>query len=149
MKLEVKISADTSHFNRGPLTRLTRSLSRSPGVGSRIANVINSTVNKKATRAQKEVVNAVARSGLKVERTAKENCPVDTGRLRSSINTTVKGQNSDYITATVGTDVEYAGYVEYGSSKAAAQPYLKPALKKNIASIKADIRKAIKTGLDR
>lgn len=64
---------------------------------------------------------------LKVERRAKHLCPVDTGRLRSSIT---HGMASDArgIYGWVGTDVEYGKYVEMGTSRMAAQPFLRPAL---------------------
>ena len=47
---------------------------------------------------------------------------VDTGRLRNSISHEVHG-DSVYI----GTNVEYAVYVEKGTRKMQAYPYLKPA----------------------
>lgn len=49
---------------------------------------------------------------------------VDTGRLRRSI----EGDDNGKDTAYVGTNVEYAPYVEYGTSRMAARPYLKNAL---------------------
>lgn len=47
---------------------------------------------------------------LLVENDAKRKCPVDTGQLRASITHEVEGQ-----TGIVGTNVEYAPYVEYGT----------------------------------
>lgn len=73
--------------------------------------------------------------GAEAEGYAKKNCPVDTGRLRNSItwatstgqgepNTSpkAKAEASDYTVLTkpsnkyvyIGTNVEYAPYVEYG-----------------------------------
>lgn len=49
--------------------------------------------------------------GQKAEGYAKDDCPVDTGRLRNSISNKVDG-NDVYI----GTNVEYAPYVEFGDS---------------------------------
>ena len=52
--------------------------------------------------------------GLEAEGDAKELCPVDTGRLRNSITHKVdKSDHSVYI----GTNVEYAVYVELDDSK--------------------------------
>ena len=62
--------------------------------------------------------------GLKVERKAKQLCPVKTNRLRGSIHT----WRIDWLTVAVGTNVEYAGFVEYGTRKQLPQPYLRPAL---------------------
>lgn len=47
---------------------------------------------------------------LLVENDAKRKCPVDTGQLRASITHEVEGQ-----TGIVGTNIEYAPYVEYGT----------------------------------
>jgi hypothetical protein len=47
---------------------------------------------------------------LLVENDAKKRCPVDTGQLRQSITHEVEGN-----TGVIGTNVEYAPYVEYGT----------------------------------
>ena len=47
---------------------------------------------------------------------------VDTGRLRNSIS-----HARDDSAAYIGTNVEYAPYVELGTSKMAPRPYLRPA----------------------
>lgn len=53
---------------------------------------------------------ALASIGQECEGYAKKNCPVDTGRLKNSItNKVVKSEDAVY----VGTNVEYAPYVEY------------------------------------
>ena len=74
-----------------------------------------------------EVARDLQRRALQVDRAAKRNCPVDTGRLRSSITNEV-GQDGEGLVAVIGTNVEYAPYVELGTSKMAAQPFLLPAL---------------------
>ena len=51
--------------------------------------------------------------GLTAERHAKERCPVDTGRLRNSISHAV---NESQKAAYIGTNVEYAPYVENNDS---------------------------------
>lgn len=55
---------------------------------------------------------AMKKACLLVENDAKRNCPVDTGRLRQSITHRIEGS-----TGIVGTNVEYAPYVEYGTGK--------------------------------
>lgn len=47
---------------------------------------------------------------LLVENEAKRKCPVDTGQLRQSITHNVEDN-----VGTIGTNVEYAPYVEYGT----------------------------------
>lgn len=63
--------------------------------------------------------------GLQAEGYAKMLCPVDTGNLRNSITHTVDGAGQK---AYIGTNVEYAPYVEFGTSRMRAQPYLQPAV---------------------
>lgn len=53
-------------------------------------------------------------------------CPVDTSRLKNSITHAVNEAEEQAI---IGTNVEYAPYVEFGTVKMKAQPYLKPAIK--------------------
>lgn len=67
------------------------------------------------------------RRAISVERTAKRLCPVDTGRLRSSITNELASDRGG-LYADVGTNVEYGVYVELGTSRAAAQPFLRPAI---------------------
>lgn len=57
---------------------------------------------------------------------SKKLCPVDTGNLRNSIDYQVSES-----TMQIGTNVEYAEYVECGTVKQDAQPYLQPALAQN------------------
>ena len=66
--------------------------------------------------------------GGKAESYAKKLCPVDTGRLRSSIT----HRQVDDDTVVVGTNVSYAPYVELGhhttgGSFVAGRPFLRPA----------------------
>jgi HK97 gp10 family phage protein len=65
-------------------------------------------------------------AGFLVEGQAKANAPVRTGRLKNSINSRVSGD-----VAIVGTNVEYATHVEYGTKRSKAKPYMRPALDDN------------------
>lgn len=79
------------------------------------------------TKEAKQGIEAAVARGLEsiallAEGYAKQKCPVDTGRLRNSI-THVTDESAAYI----GTNVEYAPYVELGTSRQKPQPFLRPA----------------------
>lgn len=68
---------------------------------------------------------ALEKCGSVAERYAKAKCPVDTGRLRNSLTHEVDmSQGAVFI----GTNVVYGPYVELGTKRQRAQPYLKPAV---------------------
>lgn len=61
------------------------------------------------------VVRDLVRRGLNVESRAKQLCPVDTGRLRSSITTEVAISGGGIPVVRVGTNVDYAEAVHEGT----------------------------------
>jgi HK97 gp10 family phage protein len=67
------------------------------------------------------VLNAMRDSALMVERDAKINAPVDTGRLRASIVPEIVA-GADQIWGIVGSNVEYAPYQEFGTGIYAMYP---------------------------
>ena len=115
---------------------------------------------------------ALGQSGAIVEATAMKEVPVDTGILRSSISTTV---DMSKLEATVGTNLEYAPYVEYGTGLFAtqgggrntawsyqnskgqwvttkgqrAQPFLGPALRQNRDKIIEHFNKVLEEAMDK
>lgn len=74
----------------------------------------------------------VRKTALDVLADAQGFCPVDTGYLRSSLSVGAEGNTfeveDDGLTIIVGTSVEYAPFVEFGSRKSQAQPFLSPAV---------------------
>jgi HK97 gp10 family phage protein len=55
---------------------------------------------------------------------AQQYVPVRTGRLRSSLSVLTLGS----LQFKVGSNVEYAGYVEYGTRFMSPRPYLRPSI---------------------
>lgn len=72
---------------------------------------VDSLINKLKQINIQSVNKGLEKSGLLVEGTAKELCPVDDGQLRQSINSKV----IDNKNASIGTNVEYAPYVHQGT----------------------------------
>lgn len=73
------------------------------------------------------VAKDLERRAVKVETQAKRLCPVDTGRLRSSITHRLE-RDSQGLVEMIGTDVDYAAAQEFGTSTQRGTPYLRPAL---------------------
>jgi HK97 gp10 family phage protein len=66
------------------------------------------------------VRDAVNESALNIQRAAKQRCPVDEGTLRASIQ--IEPAQGQSIGLRVGTNLEYAPYVEWGTGVFATHP---------------------------
>ena len=75
--------------------------------------------------------NALTAIGATAETYAKKATPVDTGRLRNSISHAVDGE-----AVYIGSNVEYAPYVELGTSCAKAHHMLQKAATEHSAEYK-------------
>lgn len=106
---------------------------------------------------EEAITIALEECGLAAEGYAQRLCPVDTGLLRNSITHALDGSSvsidsyssndgtvSGYYTGImpeapagqhimyVGTNVEYAPYVEFGTSRTRKQAFIQPALTNNV-----------------
>ena len=136
--------------------------------------IVTDNFEKVKNMSDEAVIKALTEIGMQVERHAKEKCPVDTGLLRNSITYALdggspkmgqykankakgkKGIKSGSYGGTmpaesggkravyVGSNVEYAPYVELGTSKQTAQPFLKPA----VQDFKEEYRTIIKKNME-
>ena len=122
---------------------------------------------------EEAIVKALETCGFQAERNAKKNLyanhGVDTGLLRNSITFAIDGETvngpsykadkggktGSYTGAApkegdgkravlIGTNVEYAPYVETGTSRMSAIPFLKPAITEHQGEYKAIIQKELK-----
>jgi HK97 gp10 family phage protein len=123
-------------------------------------------------RLDRALERALKRTALQVERSAKERAPVDTGTLRASIQTLDAGQ----LRKIVGTNVEYAPDVEFGTGPhviepddaealrftvdgeevfaarvehpgTEAQPFLRPSLREHQDTLAREIQQAVRDEL--
>lgn len=86
-----------------------------------------------------KVHGAFQETGEQMKNYAYERCPVDTGYLRSTIFFTMTEQlNYEF-----GASAEYALFVEMGTWKMAAQPFIRPAFEAYTATILDAIVKAV------
>jgi HK97 gp10 family phage protein len=83
-------------------------------------------LGKVAPRVVKQAAAAVRLATLGTERDAKILAPVDTGNLRNSITSTIRG-----LTGVVGPTADYGEHVERGTSRMGPQPYMGPATDRN------------------
>lgn len=91
------------------------------------------------SRAKKAALSAV---GLQASKNVRQITPKDTGRLRSSISHRLQGDSA----VAIGTNVEYATYVEMGTSKMKAQPYLRPGIENNAEQYRDIIKQYLSGG---
>lgn len=94
-------------------------------------------------KAKTEVEKAVKKGCMVIEGEAKSNAAVDTGYMRASITHQVV-KNQGVTEGLVGTNTHYAPFIEYGTRKMEAQPFLRPAYDKHIPKIRKDIKEALR-----
>lgn len=94
--------------------------------------------NKAKSKISSNKEQALNRIGILVTAEAQSRTPVDTGRLRRSLAHDVHEDSVD-----IGTNVEYASYVEHGTSKQKAQPFLNDAITQSSDKIKDIIKEVM------
>ena len=106
--------------------------------------VANLTASGPKTRGL--IVAVHTKTVFDVERTMKALAPVDTGALRASIShqQTSGGQT---LSTEIGPTVEYARYLEEGTSRMAPQPYMRPAIDAHEGAYIAALAEAVNNGL--
>lgn len=111
------------------------------------------------------IKSGITKATKKCQKRAKLLCPVDTGTLRNSINTEIRAK-AEEVEGEVGTNLEYAAYVEFGTGQRGeetntntevdvhykadwkgqkAQPYMYPAY----AETKEELPKILKEECDK
>ena len=97
---------------------------------------------KSATR------NALNNMGEKAVELAQNLTPVDTGNLRASLTHQPEGEDAELVGTSQGSapikPPSYAPYVEFGTRRMRAQPFLRPAIENNVGIYKAIIEEAFR-----
>lgn len=88
---------------------------------------------------KKAVETGLRKGGYIIEGKAKARAPVRTGRLRSSIYSNM----IDWNVLEVGAGVYYSEYVEFGTRKMRAKPFMVPAIRSTLSKIAEMIRRAL------
>ena len=69
-----------------------------------------------------KISGEIQKAAYRIEAAGKVACPVATGVLRASISSTVTGMSAE-----IGPTARYGGFVENGTRRMAARPYMGPA----------------------
>lgn len=112
------------------------------GINATAQQVRNTAVKSIQQVSQGETVTRYSQGGNAYNHTASvagEAPNTDTGALVKSV---AVEQPSD-TTAFVGSGLEYAPYLEFGTTKMKPRPWLQPALDANISNLNANITKAV------
>lgn len=93
-----------------------------------------------------EIEDIIKKAAEKIRDEAKEKVPELTGKLKDPIEIKTLEIKKDEIKigiGPVGDDVFYWFFVEYGTSKMEAQPYLRPAFDNNKKAVEKEIAKGL------
>lgn len=101
--------------------------------------VLKSDLTEIAGKAGAAAQRALLQTGADIVDLTKQITPVDTGNLKSSYGAVPVTSNEVH----VGTFVEYAPFVEYGTSRMAAQPHLTPAFAQSEATFKQRLKEEV------
>ncbi|WP_276421535.1 HK97-gp10 family putative phage morphogenesis protein [Lactococcus garvieae] len=88
-----------------------------------------------------DLKSVIRMNTAELTREAQYESPIDTSTLERSINMHIEDEG---MTGIVEPNTDYAGYVEFGTRFAAAQPYLGPAFKKQSKQFKKDLDRIVK-----
>jgi HK97 gp10 family phage protein len=153
------ISKSGKEFNQAEVNRQAKALAENFAmIGDQLMDVIMTGVKK---------------AGILVQGRAKKKVPVDTGLLKNSISERTERVDENTVLGEVGTNVEYAHYIEFGTGKYASngkgrktpwlvelpdgtgfwthgykpKPYLTPALYESKQDVTRIVQKAMKEAL--
>ena len=108
----------------------------SSNLASQIGSIINGIIAARLNEGKiSGILQEVGNYGVSV---AKANTPVITGHLRDGNKMSVSG-----LTLELSNDVEYAGYVNGGTSRHRAQPFFDTAVESTIQRLNEDLAKSL------
>ncbi|BER92690.1 hypothetical protein M15_14340 [Atrimonas thermophila] len=89
-------------------------------------------IKRKGKMYEEKLAKVIPEAALNIQREAKHLAPIRTGNLRNSIQAELPERLRAYVKAYA----PYAHFVEYGTSKMKARPYMRPAVEKERTRLK-------------
>lgn len=105
-------------------------------------NITKRKLMRQGDRTRRQIEEVIDMISFKIQREAALRAPVDTGFLRSSIIVIEEEPFYNEIVATA----DYAHFVEYGTRRTAAQPFMVPAAQMFVDEFRREIQKAMRWG---
>lgn len=96
-------------------------------------------LNRYERGTENDISRELTRSAYNIQSSAKRKAPVDTGFLRSNIVVNIARK----LTKTVRSMAEYSSYLEFGTSKMAARPYMRPAWEEERPKLLSRLKKIL------
>jgi HK97 gp10 family phage protein len=97
---------------------------------------------RQGERTQKRLAEIIDVFAFKIQREAQLRAPVDTGFLRSSIHVDEIEEFYNEVVASA----DYAHFVEFGTRRTPAQPFMQPAVETLAAEFREEVQKALRWG---
>ncbi|MDA8212163.1 MAG: HK97 gp10 family phage protein [Clostridia bacterium] len=112
---------------------------------------LKQALEKVGQNVEEVLVEAVMAGAKVIEKASKDKAPVKTGKLKRSIGVKLKERTPYNAIATIGPNDEgfYGTFVELGTKKMAAKPFLRPAFDENVQEARKEIRRVLKEAVER
>lgn len=105
--------------------------------------IVNFRPGEIVDKIEKAEWDAAVKTAVAIENDARDLSPVKTGKNRDSIRVDV-GKVGGQVTMEAYTTSGYGGYIERGTFKTRPQPFLEPAVRKNIGKLQDLIREGLR-----
>lgn len=102
--------------------------------------VISNRLPEMPAQIKAAVVKEVSKAAFQIEAKAKAKTPVKTGTLRRSIHSVFSNGG---LTGVVGPSVLYGKYVEFGTRRKGARPFMRPAAEQVLPGFAAAVKSAL------
>jgi HK97 gp10 family phage protein len=112
-----------------------------PGQTGVTVRLVSNDLGRLADAYPPELARVIAKHAYDLEALAKGLSPVLTGTLRRSIHTVL---SEGGLRAVIGPSVDYGKYVEFGTRRMAARPYMRPAFERTVPRLVVDVKAVLR-----